>query len=340
MIAFFYFHFVAFSKRPKSGGDWHCVPSGVDIESADSSGDCNDCITSCCGSCCQLAMGCFPKDATVDVLGKGDTTIDMVEIGDKVRTASGYSKVYSFAYGHTDEEKKHDYVRLLTDDAAGTSLELSPNHILFVGKRGEPKMAKDVVIGDSVQISSKSPGSEIRHADILSIEITQKKGQYAPLTEDGTIIVNNVLASVHSIEGAAPEVNLFGITLIDIHQFEQMLFAPLRLLCMFSFDDFCSPTLHDEEGTHNWDSVTEHLIDMLTYDTPDLESANFLSLSITLPFKIFVLSGMVIAHMAEKVFTTSLPSILFGLVTFLYSAFSLKRTYIMEEKKNKFGATK
>lgn len=254
--------------------------------------------------------------------------MDTLEIGDKVRTAEGYSKVYAFAFGHTDEEERHDYVRLQTNDAAGTTLELSPNHILFVGKRGEPKMAKDVVIGDTVQVSGKSPAdSQILHVDVLSIEIIKKEGQYAPLTEAGTIIVNNVLASVHSIEGAAPEVKIFGITLIDIHQFEQMLFAPLRLLCMFSFDDFCSPAFHDEEGTHNWDSVTEHLIDMLTFDAPDLESTNFLSLSVTLPFKIFVLGGMVTANVAEKVFTMSLSSILFGLATFLYTAISIKRTY-------------
>lgn len=108
-----------------------------------------------------------------------------------------------------------------------------------------------------------------------------------------------------------------------MHQFEQMLFAPLRLLCMFSFDDFCSADFHDEEGTHNWDSVTEHLIDMLTYDAPDLETANFLSPSITLPFKMFVLFGMIIAHLAEKALTMSLSTMLIGVATLGYTFVSL-----------------
>lgn len=280
-----------------------------------------ECLDEKCGG------GCFPADATVNVQGKGEIRIDELEISDYVQTSNGYSKVYAFAYGHTNKEEEHQYVQIETNDAEGTTLELSPNHVLFVGgKSASPKMAKDVVVGEIVQLFADGPDSKARLAKITSVEAIQKKGQYAPLTEDGTIVVNNVLASVHSIEGAAPEVKLFGLTLIDMHQFQQMLFAPLRLLCMFSFDDFCSAALHDEEGTHNWDSVTEHLIDMLTYDAPDLKTTNFLSLSITLPFKLFVLFGMITAHAAEKAFTMSISTILFGLATLLYTVISLGYT--------------
>mmetsp|Transcript_29239 Transcript_29239/g.85022 ORF Transcript_29239/g.85022 Transcript_29239/m.85022 type:complete len:579 (-) Transcript_29239:385-2121(-) len=288
-----------------------------------------ECLDKRCG-------GCFPADATVNVQGKGEIRIDELEISDYVQTSYGYSKVYAFAYGHTNIEEEHQYVQIETNDAKGTTLELSPNHVLFVGgKSASPKMAKDVVGGEIVQLFADGPGSKARLAEITSVEAIQKKGQYAPLTEDGTIIVNKVLASVHSIEGAAAEVKLFGLTLIDMHQFQQMLFAPLRLLCMFSFDDFCSATLHDEEGTHNWDSVTEHLIDMLTYDAPDLETTNFLCLSITLPFKFFVLFGMITAHAAEKVFTMSLSTILFGLATFLYTVISIGYTAKMRKATKK-----
>lgn len=257
----------------------------------------------------------------VNIQGKGEATIDQVQLGDYVQTSSGFSKVYAFAYGHNDGKEKHEYVKIETNDA---TLEMSPNHILFVGgKSAIPKMAKDVVVGEIVQVASADATDKARYSKITSIETIMKEGQYAPLTEDGTIVVNNVVASSHSTEGAAPEVKLFGITLIDMHQFEQMLFAPLRLLCMFSFDDFCSADFHDEEGTHNWDSVTEHLIDMLTYDAPDLETANFLSPSITLPFKMFVLFGMIIAHLAEKALTMSLSTMLIGVATLGYTFVSL-----------------
>ena len=273
-------------------------------------------------SCFLEECGCFPSDATVNVLGKGDIRIDQLQLGDQVQTSSGYSKVYAFGYAYTSDEdgvQSHQYVQIKTNDTEGTTLELSPNHVLFVGgKSAHPKMAKDVAVGDIVQLFAEGVGSKASFAEIISIENTEKSGQYAPLTEDGTIVVNNILASVHSIEGAASEVKLFGITIINMHQFEQMLFAPLRLLCKFSFDDFCSPALHDEEyGTHNWDSVTEHLIDMLTYDTPDLETANFLSLSITLPFKLFVLFGMIAANAIEIVLNMKLKSLVLCFSLFL-----------------------
>lgn len=39
----------------------------------------------------------------VDVQGKGEVSIDQLQICDKVRSSTGYSHVYSFAYAYADD---------------------------------------------------------------------------------------------------------------------------------------------------------------------------------------------------------------------------------------------
>ena len=77
----------------------------------------------------------------------------------------------------------------MTNNGSGSALELSPNHIVFVGgKHAKPKMAKDVVIGETVQLFGKNSNKQQLFVEIISIDIIKKEGQYMPLTEDGTIL--------------------------------------------------------------------------------------------------------------------------------------------------------
>ena len=256
--------------------------------------------------------GCFPSDVTVSVLDKGYIRIDELTLNDYVQTSTGYSQVYAFAQALPYEKIR--CAKLETSD--GVTLELSLNHIVLVdGKHA--KMAKDVVVGDAVAVYLGQSGTTPILSNVTAISRTMKTGAFAPLTKDGTIIVDKVLTSVHSIEGPAAEIKLFGITLIDMHRFKQMLFSPLRILCALSFDDFCSTEHYDEDGTHNWDSITEHLVDFLEYDAPDLGTANFLNFSIVFPFKLLLLFGMIVASATEVLLSISFDTFAIALALIL-----------------------
>ena len=127
---------------------------------------------------------CFPGDATCQVEGKGTVLMRNVELGDKVLIQGGkYEHVYSF--GHRDRDVMSRYLKLVT---SGSSLEVSPNHLVFVeGERAVP--ASSVKVGDMLQLADG------KLASVESIEVLTKQGAYAPFTASGTVVVNGVTAS-------------------------------------------------------------------------------------------------------------------------------------------------
>lgn len=81
-------------------------------------------------------------------------------------------------------------------------LELSRKHFLPVGKKGalaykqaEMLRAGDVRLGDAVWVQHTTGLSPYYVEEISGV---QKAGLWAPYTRQGTIVVNGVVASVHS----------------------------------------------------------------------------------------------------------------------------------------------
>ena len=81
-------------------------------------------------------------------------------------------------------------------------LELSPKHFLPVGtskdhalRQGVMKQARAVVPGDTVWTVESSQVTAYR---VAHVEAVSKQGLWAPYTRHGTIVVNGVVASVHS----------------------------------------------------------------------------------------------------------------------------------------------
>lgn len=122
-----------------------------------------------------------------------------VQIGDMIQstTTGKFSEVYSL--GHVNHDVPTTYYQIHTTNTAATvgqkPLELTSDHLLWVEMKGMIP-ASLVQVGDVVLQSSSDEKKEAAAA-VQKITIVQRKGAYAPLTKDGTIIVNNILASCY-----------------------------------------------------------------------------------------------------------------------------------------------
>lgn len=110
-----------------------------------------------------------------------------LQIGDFVQssTSGEFSRVYSL--GHVNHDTWITYYQITTSSNA--KLELTSDHMLWIsGKQMTP--ASLVQVGDTVQTT-------LAAAKVTKIATVVRKGAYAPLTEDGTIVVTDILASCY-----------------------------------------------------------------------------------------------------------------------------------------------
>jgi len=137
---------------------------------------------------------CFSGVSTVELVDGTSKAMMDVEIGDNVLVGSDkqgqnkYQPVYGF--GHKDHEHESSFLQLYFD-SNHEPLELSSTHLIY--RQGEheqtPLPASLVQVGDVMQGKHNSP------MVVTKIDSVTRPGLYAPFTQDGTIVVNGVVAS-------------------------------------------------------------------------------------------------------------------------------------------------
>lgn len=154
-----------------------------------------------------------------------------VKIGDRVLGMGGkFHLIYSFV--HWSSDPFPEYIRLYTN-ATSAPLEISSRHFVFRYDQQEvPAVPAFLKVGD-VLLGAESTQSAL---EIIKIDTVMKKGFYAPLTADGTIVVNGVVASSYalpqsqSLDDPHDYVYLWGKhKIISINAFSHIRNSPLRL---------------------------------------------------------------------------------------------------------------
>lgn len=237
--------------------------------------------------------GCFPGHGVVEVQSPQQSVqlstfkyMKDVQVGDHVRSGVGFSQVYAFG---TKINGTEEVTMLQFHTESGLMLETTENHFVPTyhhdSFKGNMMLAQDVKIGDHLSLfqptNSTTNNDEMYHQlGVLALESPQKSqittrvtaiisiakqdGAYHPLTNDGHIVVNGVLASVHAIDGIVPYVAILGVPIIGIQGFQQLLYSPLRILCRASSEAYCSEVNHDiEDGSHLYLNVVEPLLRFL-----------------------------------------------------------------------------
>ena len=96
----------------------------------------------------------------------------------------------------------------------GHSLTLTPNHLIYTGEFPsiQAVFASNVKIGDYVPVKDGKNG--MKADKVVAVDTISLTGLYSPLTEQGNIVVENILASCYSD--------------FENHKLQHLAFTPFR----------------------------------------------------------------------------------------------------------------
>ena len=158
-----------------------------------------------------------------------------------------YQPVYAF--GHFDPDNENKFFQIHTSGIPDNQpLEMTKEHLVFVHGKENPVRADSIQVGDVLASASGS-------AKVTKIEIVTRKGQYAPFTQDGKLVVDGILASSYiSMQDNAKEyvqVETGAVAggilkIMPYHDYVHMGLSPFRLACLGVSSRIC--TMYDEVG--------------------------------------------------------------------------------------------
>jgi len=171
-------------------------------------------IEALCGMCTMGAgsafgFGCFARDASAVVEGKGTVAVGDLSVGDSVMAAGADGAILSSKIYFIHDHKEVSKTMTLTTEG-GMALELTPAHMMpiYTEECGDSYCAaaktvpaKSITAGSRVYVSGKE-GSSVQ--TVSGIRHGTKMVRYL-LTEAESVVVGGVVSSVHSTAAGALE---------------------------------------------------------------------------------------------------------------------------------------
>lgn len=163
--------------------------------------------------------------------------------GDKVLTGNGYQTLYAFA--HQDNQTQTEFLQIHTKADGNNPLEITSQHFVFLVGKQHAVPAHSIRPGDILQ-STEWPDGMV----VAEVNTVYRNGIHAPLTRDGTVVVDGVVASCYVVlQSSSGEFIEFqgGIsTGLSQHFFAHLSMTPVRMLCLGLSSDLCNS--FDEDG--------------------------------------------------------------------------------------------
>lgn len=183
---------------------------------------------------------CFSSQATALVQHVGDVPLQKLQVGDKIMTANGYQTFYGFV--HENHDATEDFLQIHTKQQQ-QPLEISAQHMVFVQGKSSPIPAQLIRPGDVLQSHMSSPGLEVK-----KVVTVQRKGFYAPLTTDGTVVVDGVVSSCYVGLQEDEDMKFQGglRTGLSQHSMAHLVMTPIRMACLGVTPALCQ--IHDDFG--------------------------------------------------------------------------------------------
>ena len=168
--------------------------------------------------------GCFPASAKV-LTSRGTKQMSQLRPGDNIQAVDStgalvYSEILMFLDRSPSEVRK--FVTLVTE--GGRRLTVTPAHLVFAGPGGcqdlscmEATYAGVVEEGQAVMVEEES---RLVASRVQEVSLSTEHGVFAPLTREGNLVVEGVLASSYAV--------------IDSQGLAHTAFAPVRWACNFA----------------------------------------------------------------------------------------------------------
>lgn len=233
------------------------------------SGIWTSCVTSLCLSVClsdhsvaAKSGGCFPGEALVTLESGGLKSISDLRPGERVlASAGGGDLVYSEVLAFLDRDPVSWKLFYTLQTEAGAHLSLTAAHLVFVsegncseGAAPAPGALRTVYAseaqpGQCVLVSEGEAGQRLREgrlSRIIRVRVRESRGAYAPLTQQGTVVVDGVVASCYAV--------------VEQHSLAHWAFSPLRLI-----HSWTGSTGSHRDGIH-WYSRLLHWLGRMLLD--------------------------------------------------------------------------
>ncbi|KAH8414529.1 hypothetical protein KR215_008379 [Drosophila sulfurigaster] len=147
--------------------------------------------------------GCFTPESSAQLESGKQKLLSELAIGDRVLSMNSNGRpVYSEVILFMDRnlEQMETFVQLHTD--GGAVLTVTPAHLITVWQPEEQKLS--YIFADRVEEQSfvmvlESSSGELRPQRVHRVSSVRRKGVVAPLTREGTIVVNSVAASCYAV---------------------------------------------------------------------------------------------------------------------------------------------
>ena len=182
------------------------------------------------------------------VRNHGPMSVQDLRVGDYVLTdeAGTYQPVYAFGHFNPDRLAMFHQIHHSSSD---TPLEVTSDHLLFLAGQDRPVSAAHAKLGDQLRMLDKKTPSTI--TDIVEV---QQAGIYAPLTKDGTIVVDGVVVSTYASLIAESESSDSNQLMEALGQqtYCHLGLAPFRLFCSIA-PALCNS--YDKDGMPHYISV-------------------------------------------------------------------------------------
>lgn len=148
--------------------------------------------------------GCFPGKSIVRTKEGTKKRLDQLTIGEEIASLNSngdivYSEVISFMDRQPTE--KRQFIQLTT--ATGKMLTLTPSHLLPVEGKSIIFAAR-VQVGDKILVRDSEEAENmvhdaLRYDRIIEAKLVLEEGVFAPLTNEGTVLIDDVVASCYAI---------------------------------------------------------------------------------------------------------------------------------------------
>lgn len=179
------------------------------------------------------SLQCFSGHNTVNIKGKGVVKIEELKVGDFVKTGYGnneFSRVWSLMHVDVASSDEIQYLQIFSTARANSPIEVSYDHFLFVDGSNDLIQARDVEVGDLI-------GGHM----VSKIETVKRHEMFAPVTQNGKILVTGVPASCYIAlldKKVSPKLQALA---------SHSILAPFRLACSLSYLK-CQQEQHLEGG--------------------------------------------------------------------------------------------
>jgi hypothetical protein len=190
-----------------------------------------------------------------------------LNVGDAVLTQRGFSKIFAFMDHMPDSEA--EYVQLQT--ASGYELSLTADHIVYAHEGRTPVLAGSIVEGDTLWTTAGADADFIP-SRVVSVQSKLELGMHAPLTHEGSLVVNGVLSSSYA---KVKSLRWGDHVIVSGHDLNKYMHEPLRIACS-AIPSLCDREWHSAEGRHVW---TQFILDRfgwlaaMNHAHSDLEAA-------------------------------------------------------------------